>query len=126
MNNCIFCEGDFADPIQPHNRQKICVLFDVSFNGKKLLHDSKICTRCQVQVDLIDNAVRLKAEMNQCLQDKLVKHMDLISSSSSSGNGEYRLLLSSTAGSLTLLYRFMCRHSQLYIYVCVGLVFRCN
>lgn len=92
MNSCVFCEGEFADPIQPHNRQKICVLFDVSFNGKKLLHDSRICTRCQVQLELIDNAVRLKAEMNQCLQDKLAKHGDSVTSgaagSRSASNGE--------------------------------------
>lgn len=69
--SCIFCESAFADPVLPHNRQKICVLFNVSFNGKKLLHDGKICTRCHVQVELIDNAMRLKTEMNQCLQDKL-------------------------------------------------------
>lgn len=79
ITHCIFCESEFADPIQPHNRQKICVIFDVSFNGKKLLHDGRICTRCQVQVELIDNAVRLKTEMNQCLQDKLTKHEERVS-----------------------------------------------
>lgn len=72
-SSCVFCESVFADPILPVNRQKICSIFDVSFNGKKLLHESRICTRCQVQVELIDNALKLKAEMNQCLQEKLSK-----------------------------------------------------
>lgn len=83
--SCIFCESVFADPVLPHNRQKICLLFNVSFNGKKLLHDGKICSRCHVQVDLIENAMKLKSEMSQCLQDKL-------------GGNEERL---STAGSAT-------------------------
>lgn len=79
--SCIFCESHFADPILPHNRQKICELFDVSFTGKKLLHDGKVCTRCHVQVQLIDNAVKLKSEMSQCLQDKLGKHEDRLAGS---------------------------------------------
>lgn len=87
LNNCIFCESAFADPIQPHNRQKICVLFDVSFDGKKLLHDGRMCTRCHVQLELIDNAVRLKTEMNQCLQDKLSKHEErFLSNGATNGN----------------------------------------
>lgn len=73
MVSCVFCESAFADPILPVNRQKICSIFDVSFNGKKFLHESKICTRCQVQVELIENALKLKIEMNQCLQEKLSK-----------------------------------------------------
>ena len=81
--NCIFCESAFADPVLPHNRQKICTLFNVSFNGKKLLHDGKICTRCHVQVDLIDSAMKLKTEMSQCLQDKLGGSEERINSSTS-------------------------------------------
>ncbi|XP_067944892.1 zinc finger protein 184-like isoform X2 [Watersipora subatra] len=84
--SCIFCDNAFADPVLPHNRQKICVLFDVSFNGKKLLHDGKICSKCHVQVDLIDNAMKLKTEMSQCLQDKLGGDERLPSSAGHNGS----------------------------------------
>lgn len=85
MATCVFCDSAFADPILPQNRQKIYTLFDVSFNGKKLLHDGKICSRCQLQVEVVDSAVKLKLEMNQCLQEKL-KGSEELSSSLTNGN----------------------------------------